>query len=100
MGVGGIHGIYGITGYRYRMTRVLTAPRAPRYSRTLFLSSLNSVPVLTRDDFDLWGRNVLVRFHLERRIFHQERPHVVAQSVCMEMALFATWADEPREKSK
>lgn len=70
------------------MTRVLTAPRAPTYSRSLFLSSFNSVPILTRDDFDLWRRNMLVRFHLERRILHQERPHVVAQSVCMEVTLF------------
>ena len=76
----------------YRMTGVLTAPRAPSYSRTLFLSSFNNVPILTRDDFDLWGRNVFVRLHLERRIFHQERPHVIAQSVCMEMTLFAAWA--------
>jgi hypothetical protein len=35
---------------------------------------------------------MLVRFHLERRIFHQERPHVVAQPIGMEMALFAMWA--------
>jgi len=71
----------------YRMTGVLTAPRAPSYSRSLFLSSLNNIPVLTGDDLDLWGRNVFVRFHLERRILHQERPHVVAQSVCMEVTL-------------
>jgi hypothetical protein len=47
-------------------------------SQTLFLPSLNSVPVLTCDDLDLRGRNVLIRLHLERRIFHQERPHVIA----------------------
>ena len=64
---------------------------------TLFLPSLDNVPVLTCDDFYLGGRDVLVRFHLKRRIFHQERPHVIAQSVGMEMTLFTVWsAAEPR----
>ena len=42
---------------------------------------------------------MLVRFHLERRIFHQERPHVIAQSVGMEMTLFAVWAAGPCAES-
>lgn len=40
---------------------------------------------------------MFVRFHFERRIFHQERPHVIAQSVGMKMTLVARWAAEPRK---
>ena len=85
-----LHGT--ITDWRYN------AQHAPNHHQTLFLSSFDNVPVLTCDDFDLWGRDVLVRFHLERRIFHQERPHVIAQSVGMEMTLVAVWAAGPCEE--
>lgn len=72
-----------LSGKRYYTAQrldwsALTARRAPSSSRTLFLPSLDNIPVLTCDDFNLRGRDVLVRFHLERRIFHQERPHVIA----------------------
>ena len=60
---------------------------APNIHQTLFLSSLDNVPVLTCNDFYFWGRNMLVRFHLERCIFHEERPHVITQSVGVEMSL-------------
>jgi hypothetical protein len=56
-------------------------------SQTLFLVSFDSIPVLARNYFYLWCRNCVVRFHLERRIFHEERPHIVAQTIGMEMTL-------------
>ena len=63
------------------------ARHAPNDHQTLFLSSLDDVPVLTCNDLYFGGRNLLVRFHLERCIFNQERPHVIAQSVGVEMSL-------------
>jgi hypothetical protein len=70
---------------------------APNYHQTLFLSSVDSVPILTRNDLYFGGRYLLIRFHLERCIFHQERPHVIAQSVGVEMTLVILWAAEPQE---
>ncbi len=40
---------------------------------------------------------MLVRFHFERRIFHQERPHVIAQSIGVKVALVALWEAEQRK---
>lgn len=51
---------------------------------SLLLSpALNRVSVLACDDFDTRRGHQVARLHLERRVFDDERPHVVAQSVCM-----------------
>ena len=56
-------------------------------ANTSLLASLNGVAVLTRDDLDLGRRDLLVLLHLETRILHDERPHVVAETVGMEVTL-------------
>ena len=43
---------------------------APNYHQTLFLSSVDSVSILTCNDLYFGGRYLLIRFHLERCIFH------------------------------
>lgn len=59
-----------------------------RPARTTLLSSrLNGVSVLARDDFDLLGLHDLVRFHFERRVRHDECPHIVAEAVRLQVAL-------------
>jgi hypothetical protein len=97
MGVGEIHRIYGITRQRGLTGGLLRRGALRATPKNLFLASLNSIPVLTCDDFDFLGSNQLVRLHLERGVFHQKCPHVIAQSVGVEMSLFTWWAAEPRE---
>jgi len=52
----------------------------------LLLRSLDRLPILTRDNLDLLRFDHLVGFHFETWIFNDERPDVVAQTVCAEVA--------------
>lgn len=54
---------------------------------TLLLALLDGVAVLARHDLDLRRGDDLVRLHLELRVLHDERPHVVAQAVRVQVAL-------------
>ena len=56
----------------------------------LLLALLDRVAVLAGHDLDLGRRDDLVRLHLELRVLHDERPHVVAETVCVEVALSST----------
>ena len=53
-------------------------------------ASLDSITVLTCNDLNLRRCDLLVLLHLETRILHDERPHVVAEAVCVEVALSST----------
>ena len=60
----------------------------------LLLPGLDGVAVLAGDDLDFRRGDELVRLHLERRAFDDERPYVVAQAVGVEVTLRAR-ADRP-----
>ena len=70
------------------------SPSAPRRGG-LLLPGLDGVAVLAGDDLDFRRGDELVRLHLERRAFDDERPYVVAQAVGVEVTLRAR-ADRPR----
>ena len=53
----------------------------------LLLPRLDGVAVLARDDLDLGRRDHLVRLHLEGGVLDDERPDVVAETVCVEVTL-------------
>lgn len=53
----------------------------------LLLALLDGVAVLARHDLDLRRGDDLVRLHLELRVLDDERPHVVAQAVRVQVAL-------------
>ena len=64
------------------------------------LPRLDGVAVLAGNDLDLRRGHHLVRLHLERRILDDERPHVVAETVRVQVTL---WCESPewyREKSE
>ena len=54
---------------------------------SLLLAWLHRVAVLTRYDLDLLRGDHLVRLHLEGRVLHDERPHVVTESVGLQVTL-------------
>lgn len=53
----------------------------------LFVRCLYRLSVLARNDLDPLRNHLLVRLHLERRVLDDERPHIVAQAVRMEVTL-------------
>ena len=57
---------------------------------SLLLALLDRVAVLAGYDLDLRRGDDLVRLHLELRVLHDERPHVVAEAVRVEVALSST----------
>ena len=57
---------------------------------SLLLALLDRVAVLASYDLDLRRGDDLVRLHLELRVLHDERPHVVAEAVRVEVALSST----------
>ena len=55
----------------------------------LFLPRLDSISILARNDLDLRCRHYFIRLHFEGRVLDDERPHVVAETVGMEVTLRA-----------
>ena len=53
----------------------------------LFLSAVQRIAVLASDNLDARCSHNIARLHLERRILHDKRPHVVAQPVRVQVAL-------------
>ena len=61
-----------------------------RYSKRAgpsLLAGFNGVSVLTRDYLDLRGGHHFVLLHLKRRVLHNKRPYVVAETIGVEVAL-------------
>ena len=52
------------------------------------LPRLNGIAILAGNDFDFRCSDHVVRLHLERRVLHDERPHVVAKAVRVKVTLF------------
>lgn len=53
------------------------------------LAGFNGVSILTCDYLDLRGSDQFILLHLERRVLHNECPYIVAETVCVEVALRA-----------
>ena len=65
-----------------RERKTQTKNLKPSAKRSL-LPSVDSIAVLARDYFDLLCRHHLIGLHLERSVLHDERPDIVAQTVCV-----------------
>ena len=55
--------------------------------KDLLLASFDSVPILARNNLDPRRSDHLIRLHLERRILHDKGPHVIAQSISVQVPL-------------